>query len=645
MSDDIREAKRKLPLPALLHQLGLGEHAKKSARCPLHEDRHNSFSIWQRDGVWFWKCHTGCGDGDEITFLERHKGISRGEAIRLFVEMAGVNGSERIREHSSAAFPLPSQRQASNGEKAFNWEQCVSDLKAKDLVKLGNGRWYSRAFCSLLHEKQLVGLFNGSVAFPVHDAAGDVVAAHYRLDDGTWRYHPTGTKTHPFVIAELISGDPIHVFESQWDAFAFMDKSGEHSGILITRGASNGAFVADLIPQGSTIHVWTQNDSAGEKWQQDICAHTKATVKRVKIPALHKDLNDWTRAGATSDDLLQAMLNAETVSEADRPLIEFRSPLQLKKFIPPPGIVLVGDCHIVKGATFVIGGAPGVGKSRASVALAVAGATCSDWFGLPIRRKLKVMIIQTENGEFRLSKEFRDLDCDALERYVLICPPPLYGLCFQRDDFCGQLAAAISEFKPDIVIFDPWNAVARDEKAREYLETFNDLRSVLPLGNDAPALGIVAHTRKPKTDERASGRALLNLLTGSYVLGSVPRSVFVMQAASDETTDNRVVWTCCKNNDGELGSRSAWERRNGLFAPVTDFDWEAFDAPDKDQREVIGEADVRAVFENGALTKGQAVKQLAANTGASQASCYRALNPDGRFGKHLCAEKGMLTWR
>ena len=32
--------------------------------------------------------------------------------------------------------------------------------------------------------------------------------------------------------------------------------------------------------------------------------------------------------------------------------------------------VLVGDCHIVCGSAFVIGGAPGVGKSRASVALA-----------------------------------------------------------------------------------------------------------------------------------------------------------------------------------------------------------------------------------------------------------------------------------
>jgi hypothetical protein len=75
--------------------------------------------------------------------------------------------------------------------------------------------------------------------------------------------------------------------------------------------------------------------------------------------------------------------------EREKPLIEFRSPRQLKNFIPPPGLVLVGDCHIVRGSVFVIGGAPGVGKSRASVTLAVAGATRSDWFGLKCTARSK----------------------------------------------------------------------------------------------------------------------------------------------------------------------------------------------------------------------------------------------------------------
>src|SRR5262249_46549086 len=85
-------------------------------------------------------------------------------------------------------------------------------------------------------------------------------------------------------------------------------------------------------------------------------------------------------------------------------------------------------------------------------------------------------------------------------------------------------------------------------------------------------------------NEQLVGASLLASLVGSYVLGGVPRTVFVMQAASNETTDNRIVWTCCKNNDGELGARSAWERRNGIFAPIHEFDWETFDNPHKDER-------------------------------------------------------------
>src|SRR5262249_32890838 len=151
-----------------------------------------------------------------------------------------------------------------------------------------------------------------------------------------------------------------------------------------------------------------------------------------------------------------------------------------------------------------------VGKSRGSVALAVAGATTSDWFGLAVHRRFKTMIVQTENGLFRLSKDFAELDCEKLEAYVRICPPPPLGLCLAREEFRADLAAAIRGFQPDVIVLDPWNAAARDEKAREYLETFELIRSVMPTGDDAPAIGIVAHTRKPRPDERTTGRGLLN---------------------------------------------------------------------------------------------------------------------------------------
>ena len=90
LHDQIADAKRRLPMPDLLRLLDLGEHAKKSARCPLHEDRNASFSVWQGAHGWRWKCHAGCGAGDEIHFLEKFRDLDRAAAIRFFLAMAEV---------------------------------------------------------------------------------------------------------------------------------------------------------------------------------------------------------------------------------------------------------------------------------------------------------------------------------------------------------------------------------------------------------------------------------------------------------------------------------------------------------------------------------------------------------------------------
>jgi hypothetical protein len=265
--------------------------------------------------VWFWKCHTGCGEGDEITFLEKHRGISRGEAIKVFLEMAAVNGASSILSQHLA--------NRTNQQQPFDWQKCVEAFSDTHLEQLGKWRGYSREFVSWLRDKGLIGIYDDKVAFPVHDQADNVVAAHYRIEDSSWRYYPEGVKTRPLVIGELIAGDPVHVFESQWDGLAFMDKSGERSGIIVTRGSGNGALVSGMISQGSTVYAWKQNDETNgklikaEKWLRDLVANTKAKVLWVKTPEQHKDLNDWTRAGATSADLLAAMISAEVTREAE----------------------------------------------------------------------------------------------------------------------------------------------------------------------------------------------------------------------------------------------------------------------------------------------------------------------------------------
>lgn len=345
---------------------------------------------------------------------------------------------------------------------------------------------------------------------------------------------------------------------------------------------------------------------------------------------------------------LDEMTGAQSAPRGEPPL-EFLDPTAIREYQPPAGMQLVGENHIVRGSAFVIGGAPGVGKSRASVALAVAGALGKPWFGLTTHRQFKTLIIQNENGRLRLKDEFSELPCEELNGWIKVSAPPPFGFAFESPEFAHALQSICTEWQPDVVLIDPWNAVARDDKASDYLAAFKAIRSIIPAGESSPGIGIVAHTRKPKTDERASGRSLLNLLAGSYVLGSVARSVFVIQAATDDPEDDRVVFTCCKNNDGPMPSPSAWGRRNGLFVPVPDFDWEEFQGRGNGagKRMEITKDDLGVVFQGdsiGKMTRKRAVELLCERNGCSQSAAYGALSLTGRFKDHLREVDGFLSW-
>jgi hypothetical protein len=322
----IQQAKRKLPLPLLMERLGLGDHAKKSARCPFHDDRNPSFSVSQIGGSWFFKCHAGCCEGDEINFLEKCKGVSRSEATKLYLEMAGC---------APAAHTF--RPKLNNGDaEPFDWSHCVDVLTEKYLERLGNERWYSRRFCSWLREKKLVGLQNHCIAFPVH-GKGTAVGVHYCLEDSSWRYHPHGTRTAPLIIGDLATAKQVHVFESQWDMLAFMDRAdiylSETVAFIATRGAGNVRLMDGLLAKGVSVCAWPQNDPAGEKkWLSDLSglvpglgvARVPASIKKRDefgdmVEASLKDMNDWTTAGARAEDIYNALWRNELVYKPAKP--------------------------------------------------------------------------------------------------------------------------------------------------------------------------------------------------------------------------------------------------------------------------------------------------------------------------------------
>lgn len=324
--------------------------------------------------------------------------------------------------------------------------------------------------------------------------------------------------------------------------------------------------------------------------------------------------------------------------EGKKKFLHFYKPSELAAYETPEDVPLIGDLHIYRGGIFVLGGAPGVGKSFCLSQLAISGATGADWFGMKTHRQFKTMILQAENGLVRLGTEYKQ-HCEApgLDEWVRVSGD-VDTFAFENPDFCEEFRAEVAAFAPDVIVLDPWNRAARDCMEKDFRQAFENIIACLPEGSARPALVIVAHTRKPRMGERVNGRGLLNLLSGSLILGSVPRAAFILQAASDDTERKEFVFCCCKNNNGELGKATAWKREGVRFlGPLTDFDWDAFNngstgAAGKNQK--IEESDLIEVFDGGRkwLSKDKAAKALMQATSAGRSAAYSALDMvKGRF--------------
>jgi putative DNA primase/helicase len=272
--------------------------------------------------------------------------------------------------------------------KPFDWKRCAEAFTAKDSTRLAQYRHYSVELVQWLRDKKLIGIHEEQYALPVHDERGYIVGAHVRAKDSDkeWFYFPKGTKVRPFVIGESQSGDTVHLFESPWDGFPFMDVSGERHGIIITRGASNGRLAASVIPERATAYLWLQNDAHGAEWAQTVLDTTKCTVKRCKVPAQYKDLNEFTRDRATAEDLLAAMVSAETLREAEKSWEDTLdksevTSTELHDLELTPRKKLLGDWFAEGDCGFIFA-FRGVGKTWFALAMAHALATggkLGDW--------------------------------------------------------------------------------------------------------------------------------------------------------------------------------------------------------------------------------------------------------------------------
>jgi hypothetical protein len=285
------------------------------AKCPAHEDRTPSLSIKEGDdGRVLVRCFAGCALED-ITRAMNIEVKDLFTTPRQFNREVAVSkdlsgGVESRHTESGVSAPAHCNTGPKDGARSGSSAPPaqISPLSAKQIEAVAKWRGYSQELVEWLNKFGLIGHFEGNIAFPVQNGV------HFRKKDGSgWRY-TQGAKPDLFVLGGIEEGALVHCFESQWDALAYADASGERTNIVATRGASNIRLLDRFLNFSGTLYLWPQNDAPGQKWARDIAHDINCQMKLAKIPSPHKDLNEWRKNGATDGDVFNAFVDAKDFS-------------------------------------------------------------------------------------------------------------------------------------------------------------------------------------------------------------------------------------------------------------------------------------------------------------------------------------------
>lgn len=175
---------------------------------------------------------------------------------------------------------------------------------------------------------------------------------------------------------------------------------------------------------------------------------------------------------------------------------------------------LLGARWLCKGGSALLVGPSGVGKSSLTMQFACLLATGAPFFGIPVVRPLKVLVVQAENDEGDLAemlagvREGLNLDAEFGDESAIATLKR--NLVFVRDTthtgarFVEAAHRLIERHKPDIVFLDPLlSFVGGDISKQEVCSAF--LREGLnPIAEATGCCWVcVHHTGKPPSDKTA----------------------------------------------------------------------------------------------------------------------------------------------
>lgn len=449
---------------------------------------------------------------------------------------------------------IPAYKAPAPQATVIDWSRCVSEFTAEKAAELCEWRGYSAEIVRWMVQHELIGCFRGCFAFPVHDAGGRVVALHYRGKEKGWFYEPKGAAAAPLIIGNPATANHTLAFESQWDAFAVLDKLEAHDpanagtyAAYITRSATSNTDTSTL--NARNLIACPQNDprekankvtgrTPSEEWLHRIQAAGSKRLAVFETPAPHKDANDWIRGDQPDHfDVFKLVIDGarNPILDGVKSTDEIRS---VNTADDPNSMIGHKRRFLGKGGSIAMIGPSGIGKSTLIIGLAMHAAAGVPWHGITFRKAMKVLVVQAENDDGDL-KEMVDGAVFAVGFDRETTNRAGRNIKWKREtsrtgsEFCQWLEVIIQETGAELVVIDPLLSYVGDDISQQKVASQFFRNWLQPVLDRTGAIVVlVHHTGKTPTDSKSrqnwSESDFAYLGIGSSELTNWARSVAVL---------------------------------------------------------------------------------------------------------------------
>lgn len=209
-----------------------------SCACPLHGgDNPTAFSIYQKDGKWFWNCFTGsCGGGDLIKFVELWQNITFYEACE-WINGGKIQDLQGLKESAERRLAQATQEKKEADERykarLHEFQHAQRHLAYQETLKSRKWMrdlWESWGIDEGMQDFWYLGgcddfLIDGdyhtpTLTIPILGEEYELLNIQHRLikpkvENSKYRYDRTGLNAHPFLSVPPMGydGDYVLVME------------------------------------------------------------------------------------------------------------------------------------------------------------------------------------------------------------------------------------------------------------------------------------------------------------------------------------------------------------------------------------------------------------------------------------------------